>query len=162
MGKEDTPLQFDMFSGDLVDNRTRAQKQQDKARSQPQQIEMFAQRDIAQFGVNPRPLMPLSPNTRLLLMPEDARTDDEVEQGRQLEAQKRTAQMFAAPISAQASQPENQDAEPPLDTTTLALVPRGIVALVVFGHFAVAGQPDYPQVSSIRAAPARNDDTPTD
>lgn len=162
MGKEDIPLQMDMFSGDLVDNRTRQQKQQDKARAQPQQMEMFAQREIAQFGVNPRPLMPLSPNTRLLLMPEDARTDEQIEQDTQLEAEKRTAQMFAAPISAPAPQPESPDAGPVLDTTTLALVPRGVVALVVFGHFAVAGQPDYPQVSSIRAAPARNGDTPTD
>lgn len=68
MSKEDNPpLQFDMFSGDLVDNRTPQQKKQDKARAQPRQIEMFAQRELAQFGVNPRPLMPLSPHTRLLL-----------------------------------------------------------------------------------------------
>ncbi|NLW72116.1 MAG: hypothetical protein GXY37_04415, partial [Chloroflexi bacterium] len=75
MGKEDTPLQMDMFSGELVDNRTRQQKRQDKVRAQPKQTEMFSQREIAQFGMNPRPLMPLSPNTRLLLIPEDPRTE---------------------------------------------------------------------------------------
>ena len=136
MGKEDTPLQMDMFSGDLVDNRTRQQKKQDKAREQPRQIEMFPQREIAQFGVNPNPLMPLSPNTRLLLIPEDPRTEEEIEQGRQQEAEKRTVQMFAEPAPVQETKlPENQDAEPSLDTTTLTLVPRGVVAVVIYGYF---------------------------
>lgn len=136
MSKEDnTPLQMDMFSGDLVDNRTRQQKKQDKVREQPKQTEMFSQREIAQFGVNPRPLMPLSPNTRLLLIPEDPRTEEEMEQDRQREAQKRTARMFAEPATAKVTQPENQDAELVLDTTTLALVPRGVVAVVVYGFF---------------------------
>jgi len=135
MGKEDAKLQMDMFSGDLVDNRTRQQKKQDKAREQPKQTEMFSQREIAQFGVNPRPLMPLSPNTRLLLIPEDPRSEEEIEQSRQREAEKRTARMFAEPATSKVTQPENQDAEPVLDTTTLALVPRGVVALVVYGFF---------------------------
>ena len=136
MSKEDTPLQMDMFSGELVDNRTRQQKRQDKAREQPKQIEMFSQREIAQFGVNPNPLMPLSPNTRLLLIPEDPRTDEEIEQYRQQEAEKRTVQMFAEPAPVQETKlPENQDAEPSLDTTTLTLVPRGVVAVVIYGDF---------------------------
>lgn len=135
MGKEDTLLQMDMFSGKLVDNRTRQQKRQDKAREQPKQIEMFSQREIAQFGVNPNPLMPLSPNTRLLLIPEDPRTEEEIEQDRLQEAEKRTVQMFAEPVTAETPQPEIQAAEPELDTTTLALVPRGVVAVVIFGHF---------------------------
>lgn len=135
MSKEDTPLQMDMFSGELVDNRTRQQKQQDKVRAQPKQTEMFSQREIAQFGVNPNPLMPLSPNTRLLLIPEDPRTEEEIEQDRQHEAEKRTVQMFAEPATMEAPQPETQDAEPEPDTTTLALVPRGVVAVVVYGFF---------------------------
>lgn len=136
MGKEDTPLQMDMFSGELVDNRTRQQKKQDKARGQPKQIEMFSQREIAQFGVNPNPLMPLSPNTKLLLIPEDPRTEEEIEQDRQQEAEKRTVRMFAEPPPVQETRlPENADAEPALDTTTLALVPRGVVAVVIYGHF---------------------------
>lgn len=136
MSKEDTPLQMDMFSGKLVDNRTRQQKRQDKAREQPKQIEMFSQREIAQFGVNPNPLMPLSPNTRLLLIPEDPRTEEEVEQDRQREAEKRTARMFAEPAPVQETQPpENTNAEFVPDTTTLALVPRGVVAVVIYGFF---------------------------
>src|SRR5690554_1682104 len=123
MGKEDAPLQMDMFSGELVDNRTRQQKRQDKALEQPRQIEMFSQREIAQFGVNPNPLMPLSPNTRLLLIPEDPRTEEEIEQDRQQEAEKRTARMFAEPAPAPETEPpENTNAELVPDTTTLALV----------------------------------------
>ncbi|HMN13347.1 MAG TPA: hypothetical protein PKD55_13585 [Bellilinea sp.] len=135
MSKEGTPLQMDMFSGELVDNRTRQQKRQDKARKQPKQTEMFSQREIAQFGVNPNPLMPLSPNTRLLLIPEDPRTDEEIEQDRQQEAEKRTIQMFAEPVITEASQLEDQDPNHEFDTTTLALVPRGVVAIVIYGFF---------------------------
>ncbi len=136
MSKEDTPLQMDMFSGKLVDNRTRQQKRQDKTREQPKQIEMFSQREIAQFGVNPNPLMPLSPNTKLLLIPEDPRTEEEIEQDRQQEAEKRTARMFAEPPPAQETKsPETINAKLVPDTTALALVPRGVVAVVVYGFF---------------------------
>jgi len=136
MSKEGMPLQFDMFSGELVDNRTRRQKKQDKERAQPRQIEMFSSREVAQFGVNPRPLIPLSPNTRLLLIPEDPRTEEEIEQDRQRAAQEQTYQMFAEPAATNdADQPENAATEIAPDTTTLALVPRGVVAVVVFGYF---------------------------
>lgn len=64
-------LQQNMFTGELDDTRTRRQKKLDQQRDQLHQQEMFSQRDLAQFGVNPRPLLPLSPNTKLLLIPED-------------------------------------------------------------------------------------------
>lgn len=136
MGKEETPLQFDMFSGELVDNRTTQQKKQDKERQKPKQIEMFSSREIAQFGVNPRPLLPLSPNTKLLLIPEDPRTEEEIEHDRQREAEKHTIRMFG---ESQASGENIQSEEPAEgtepDTETLALVPRGVVALVLIDHF---------------------------
>jgi len=136
MCKEEPPLQFDMFTGEPVDNRTRKQKKQDKERGQPKQTEMFSQREIAQFGVNPRPLLPLSPNTKLLLIPEDPRTEEEIEQDRQRAAQKQTYQMFTEPTSIdEEDQPENPDSEIAPDTTTLALVPRGVVAVVIYGYF---------------------------
>lgn len=136
MGKEGTPLQHDMFSGDWVDTRTRRQKKQDKTRQQPKQIEMFSQREVAQFGVKARPLLPLSPNTRLLLIPEDTRTDEEIEADRQRAAQKRTFQMFDGDQSTgEKMQPEKPAGNTELDTTTLALVPRGVVALVLIDHF---------------------------
>lgn len=130
MSKEGPPLQFDMFTGEPVDNRTRKQKKQDKERGQPKQTEMFSQREIAQFGVNPRPLLPLSPNTKLLLIPEDPRTDEEIEADRQRAALEQTYQMFPEP-----DQPENAATEIAPDTTTLALVPRGVVAVVIYGYF---------------------------
>lgn len=136
MGKEGTPLQFDMFTGEAVDNRTRQQKKLDKERAQPKQTEMFSQREIAQFGVNPHPLLPLSPNTKLLLISEDPRTEEEIEADRQRAAQKQTYQMFAEPeVASEAEHPKNPGSEIAPDTTTLALVPRGVVAVVIFGYF---------------------------
>lgn len=136
MSKEGPPLQFDMFTGEPVDNRTRKQKKQDKERGQPKQTEMFSQREIAQFGVNPRPLLPLSPNTKLLLIPEDPRTEEEIEQDRQRAALEQTYKMFPEPeVVNQADQPENPTPEVKPDTTTLALVPRGVVAVVIYGYF---------------------------
>lgn len=55
------PLQHDMFTGMLVDNRTREQKQRDNEIAIPSQLLMFSQRDIAQIGVSPTPRMELSP-----------------------------------------------------------------------------------------------------
>lgn len=137
MGKEDTPLQHDMFSGELVDTRTRRQKQQDRDRQQPKQMEMFSQREVAQFGVKAHPLLPLSSNTRLLLIPEDPRTEEEIEADRQREAQKRTFQMFKGNRSGnENTQPEKSVPNIESDTQTLALVPRGVVALVVIDHWA--------------------------
>lgn len=85
-----------MFTNELDDNRTHQQKKRDLERTQPQQMEMFSQRDIAQFGVNPRPLLPLSPHTKLGLMFEDPRTDEEIERDRQREAERRTRPIFDA------------------------------------------------------------------
>lgn len=71
----EVPKQIDMFSENAVDNRTRNQKKQDRQRNQPKQSLMFSQHDMAQFGVNTKPNLPLSPNTRLTLMQEDPRTE---------------------------------------------------------------------------------------
>ncbi|MEW6578916.1 MAG: hypothetical protein AB1435_06940, partial [Chloroflexota bacterium] len=93
MSKEGQPLQHDMFSGELVDTRTRRQKKLDREREQPKQMEMFSQRDVAQFGVNAHPLLPLSPNTKLLLIPEDPRTEEEMERDLQRAAEQQTYRM---------------------------------------------------------------------
>lgn len=94
-GKETDPtLQMDMFSGALVDNRTRTQKDRDRERAQPQQAEMFAAREVAQFGVNPRPLIPLSEHTRLTLQMEDPRTEEEIARDRQRAAEALTYHLF--------------------------------------------------------------------
>jgi hypothetical protein len=87
-----------MFSGEWVDNRTRRQKQQDEERERrrwyAQQMAMFSQRDLAQFGVEAHPHMPLSDHTRLVLEPEDPRTPEEKEEALQRQAEQQTQPMF--------------------------------------------------------------------
>ena len=84
-------FQIDMFSGEYVDTRTDAQK---KRVLQAEQLEMFPSREVAQFGVNPRPLMDLSPFTKLTLQVEDPRSEEEKERDRQRAAEKLTQPMF--------------------------------------------------------------------
>ena len=85
MSKE-VPLQIDMFSGELVDTRTRKQKKNE----QPVQAEMFSQREMAQFGVRARPLIPLSPKTRIELALQDMRSEEEKVAAQQKEIEKRS------------------------------------------------------------------------
>ncbi|MFC1961120.1 hypothetical protein ACFLYO_10460 [Chloroflexota bacterium] len=107
-----TPLQIDMFTGERVDTRSPAQKQRDRERARPQQTEMFAPSEIAQFGVNPRPLIHLSPHTRLTLSHEDSRTAEEIERDQQRAPEENTYQMF--------------------DTACKALLVRSVLALIVY------------------------------
>lgn len=82
--------QANLFTGDLVDTRTRIQKRRARQSAIPRQLEMFSQRELAQFGVNPRPKLPLSPKTRLELALEDARTEREQGQARQRQIEQLT------------------------------------------------------------------------
>jgi hypothetical protein len=91
----EVPLQVDMFNGEHVDTRNAKQKRADRALQQPKPIEMFSQREIAQFGVVSRPLMPISDKTRLALQVEDPRTEEEIERDIQREAERNTVQMFS-------------------------------------------------------------------
>lgn len=94
----EVPKQIDMFSGNAVDNRTRTQKKNDRQYNQPKQSLMFSQPDMAQFGVNIKPILPLSPNTRLTLMQEDPRTEEEIERDLQVAAEALTFRMFAQAV----------------------------------------------------------------
>jgi hypothetical protein len=106
-------LQYDLFTRELVDNRTSSQRRADQGREQPQQTEMFSQRDLAQFGVRARPQMSLSPHTKLVLIAEDPRTPEEVERDRQRAAEALTYQMFTGPAAGGVGEvvPESADAE---------------------------------------------------
>ena len=91
MSEKEIPLQHDLFSGELVDNRTRKQKSAARQSNGDQQIEMFTQRDLAQFGVRSRSEMALltakgTPVAMALEM-EDPRTEEEKELDRQKAAQ---------------------------------------------------------------------------
>ena len=90
MNKESVPLQYTLFTGELVDNRTATQKRFDQTQTQPIQQEMFCQRDLAQFGVRAHPQMSLAPDTKLVLISEDPRTPEEIERDRQREAEAMT------------------------------------------------------------------------
>lgn len=66
------------------------------------------------------------------------RTPEQIEHAAQQEAEKRTVRMFAElQLTMKAELPENPATEMKIapDTTTLALVPRGVVAVVIFGYF---------------------------
>jgi hypothetical protein len=87
-------LQLDMFNGELVDTRTQRQKRTDDAVQEIYQVAMFPQREIAQFGVSAKPLISLTPSTKLALISEDPRTPEEREQDLQREAEEKTYQIF--------------------------------------------------------------------
>ncbi len=83
----ESPKQFDMFSGELVDARTRQQKRRDREQQQPQPVGMFSQREVAQFGVKARPQFAVTTKTKLELMIEDRRTPEEKERDALREAE---------------------------------------------------------------------------
>lgn len=89
MSKE-VPFQRDMFTGKLIDTRNRKQKKKAQEAQQPKQAEMFSQREMAQFGVQAHPKIPISPKTRLELALQDMRTEEEKERDFQREVERRS------------------------------------------------------------------------
>lgn len=86
----ESPLQYDMFTGELVDTRSPRQKKHDQERQLPRQAEMFSQRELAQFGVRANPKLPISLKTRLEFIVQDLRTEEEKAQDLQRQAEKQT------------------------------------------------------------------------
>jgi DNA-directed RNA polymerase specialized sigma24 family protein len=118
MSKKERPLQLDMFTGELVDNRTRQQKKRDKEREAPQQMLMFSQREIAQFGVNPHPKISLSPHTSLRLIRPDYRSPTQIEADRERQALKLNHKLFTEET------PATPDQQPdPLPASPYPLLP---------------------------------------
>jgi hypothetical protein len=103
----ETPHQIDLFTGTLVDNRTPSQKRNDRQRQKPKQDFLFSQRDMAQFGVNPKPLFSLSPHTSLVLLREDPRTEVEKERDLQRAAEARNTRLFEQPNEGEGFPPED-------------------------------------------------------
>ena len=89
----EVPLQYDL-TGELLDNRTPKQKRLARQANGWQQAEMFSQRELAQFGVKAHPRMSITPQTRVELIREDPRSEEEKEAGRQREIESRTYRMF--------------------------------------------------------------------
>lgn len=119
----EVPLQHNMFTGELDDTRTRRQKQLDRKQVQPYQHAMFSQREIAQFGVRAHPLIPLSPQTKLVLVREDPRTDEEIEADRERAAREQTEPMFGEERGLEVEQGEKPRASRLLDPETRANLP---------------------------------------
>lgn len=95
MSKEgEGALQYDLFTGELVDNRTAAQKKRAKEAERPQQGLMFSQREIAQFGVKAHPKLSVSLKTKLELTIEDHRTEEEIAADIQREALEHNFRLF--------------------------------------------------------------------
>jgi hypothetical protein len=91
--------QIEMFTGELVDTRTGRQKQAALEHGQPQQAEMFAQHDLAQFGVSAKPRIPIAPLTRLELASQDPQTEDEKAAESQGAIEDMTYQLFDGPTN---------------------------------------------------------------
>jgi hypothetical protein len=91
----EVPRQKDIFTGEWVDARSSYQKQLDRERNQPQQMALFAAREVVQIGVQMRPWLNDLPSYRLELESEDPRTPEEIEQDLIREAQALTVPLFA-------------------------------------------------------------------
>jgi hypothetical protein len=108
----EAPLQFDMFSGKLVDNRTSTQKRIDHERDVPKQQDMFSIRETVQIGVNVRPWLGDMPQPTLELIREDPRTQEEIERDLMREAEALTDTLFAdIPPQSSEDEPEREGVE---------------------------------------------------
>lgn len=87
-------LQIDLFSGDLVDNRSESQKRLDRERKKPQQNLLFDVRDEVDLRRNARPWLATTPEPVLELQVQDVRTDEEREMDLMHEAEKLTKPLF--------------------------------------------------------------------
>src|SRR5690348_5155855 len=101
----EAPLQQDMFTGDLRDTRSSAQKRRELEATKPQQIGMFGTKQaIEHMRSKVIPHSGLAQNGKPLvlgLMTPDTRSEEEKEQERLKAAEKQTQPMFAGSEAAQ-------------------------------------------------------------
>lgn len=90
---QENAYQIGLFSQELVDTRTKTQKKKAKAREAPHQVEMFSQRQLAVFGANGRPRLPITPKTRIELAIQDTRSQEEIDKQLQREIEENTYPM---------------------------------------------------------------------
>lgn len=99
MSKEGLPLQFDLFSGELVDTRSDAQKKKDRERTIPQQMQMFKTPEMVQFGIKTksayREWLDQSSAPPLVLQMIETRTPEEIERAAQREIEAQTHRLFS-------------------------------------------------------------------
>lgn len=111
------PLQFDLFSGDLVDTRTESQKRKDREHSNPQQMQMFTTPEMVQFGNAIRSAykewLDQATPPGLTLEIQDVRTPEEIERDCQRAAEALTMLLFAS-----GEPPKEDDPTPTLQEHT--------------------------------------------
>jgi len=99
MSKEGLPLQFDLFSGELVDTRSDAQKKKDRERTTPQQMQMFKTPETVQFGSKTksayREWLDQASAPPLVLEMIETRTPEEIERDAQREIEAQTHRLFS-------------------------------------------------------------------
>lgn len=98
---KENALQYDLFTGELVDNRSSYQKRLDQERQAPQQLLMFATREVVQLGENVRPWLSEMDRSALILEQEDPRTPEEIKRDLQQQAQALTFSLFEAKAASQ-------------------------------------------------------------
>ena len=120
----ETPLQYN-FTGDLVDNRTHRQKQLARQANGWQQPPMFAQRQLAQFGVRAHPEMPAiarnGKRLEMVLEIEDPRTEDEKALAQQRVAEEKTYPLFSPDGKKEPTQSEGRATVAELEGRLLTL-----------------------------------------
>lgn len=123
MSNETFPLQFDMFSQDYVDNRTRDQKRKDRERQKLQQGSLFSIHEMVQLTASARPWLNQMPQPPLALEIQEARTEEEIERDRRREAEALTATMFGDSLDMPASLEPEEELTPdrPQGGNTVAL-----------------------------------------
>lgn len=109
MSKEGLPLQFDLFSGELVDTRSDTQKKKDRERTTPQQMQMFKTPEMVQFGSRTKSVyrdwLDNSTAPPLVLQMIETRTPEEIERDLMREAEKLMTPMFTEEPPAEVEEP---------------------------------------------------------
>jgi hypothetical protein len=98
MSKEGTPQQYDMFSGELVDTRSNAQRKKDREQTNPQQTLMFQTPEMVQGGRLSnsvyREWLNQSTAPPLVLEMVETRTPEEIERDTQRTIEAQTYHLF--------------------------------------------------------------------
>lgn len=130
MASPEVPLQIDLFSGELVDARTKYQKKKDWERSVPPQLHMFKTPDVVQFGVLPKSAYRVwaerATLTPLSLELEVTRSPEEIERDLIREAEKQTFPMFAESNEPQTCEPEPITFQPQPQSAVIIFDSRSI------------------------------------
>lgn len=99
MSKEGLPLQFDLFSRELVDTRSDAQKKKDRERTTPGQMQLFKTPEMVQFGGKTKSVyrewLDQSSAPPLVLQMIETRTPEEIECAAQREIEAQTHRLFS-------------------------------------------------------------------